>query len=136
MKTSTVSKVLAPVLATGLLLGAVGCATTSQVSEGKQAGFLGDYSLLQKSGRGEDNYVYIDKNANWAKYTKVWIKPLELWKADDPEAPLGKMPPEHQQMLLDSLHAALYEALTNDFQIVNHGGPDVLVGPSIFIFIL
>jgi hypothetical protein len=127
MKTSTVAKFLTAALAAGLLIGVVGCATTRQVSEDKQSGFLGDYSMLQKGERGAANYIYIDKNVNWEKYTKVWIKPLELWKADDPEAPLGKMSPETQQMVMLSFYAAFYEALTNNFQIVDHGGPDVLV---------
>ena len=82
--------------------------------------------LRQGTGK-EANYLYIDKGADWAKYTKFWIKPLELWKSDDPEAPLGKMSRETQQMLLDTFYDAMYEALTNNFQIVNHGGPDVLV---------
>jgi len=127
MKTSTVSKFLAPALAAGLLLGAAGCKTTRQVSEDKQSGFLVDYSMLRTGEHGEANYIYINQNVNWAKYTKVWIKPIELWKSDDPEASLGKMSPESEQMLLDSFYDAMYEALTNNFQIVNHGGPDVLV---------
>jgi hypothetical protein len=127
MKTSTVSKFLAPALAAGLLLGVVGCATTGQVSEDKQSGFLRDYSMLQMGERGAANYIYIDKSANWAGYSKVWIKPLELWKSDDPEAPLGKMSQEAQEMLMESCYNAMYEALTNNFQIVDHGGPDVLI---------
>ncbi len=83
--------------------------------------------MLQKGEKGQANYIYVDKNANWAKYTKVWIKPLELWKSDDPNSPLGKLSPETQQMLLDSFYAAFYEAVTNNFEVVDHGGPDVLV---------
>jgi len=127
MKTLNVSKILTPALAAVLLLGAAGCATTRRVSEDKQSGFLGDYSMLEKGEKGGANYIYIDQSASWAKYTKVWIKPLALWKADDPESPIGKMAPENQQMLLDSFYAAMYEALTNNFEIVDHGGPDVLV---------
>jgi hypothetical protein len=127
MKTSNISKFLTSGLAAVLLLGAAGCATTRQVSEDKQSGFLGDYSMLQKGEKGAANYVYADKSANWAKYTKVWIKPLELWKSDDPEAPLGKMSDETKQWLMESFYAAFYEALSNNFEIVDHGGPDVLV---------
>ena len=82
MKTTTTQKFLTPVLAAGLLLGVTACKTTRQVREDNQSGFLGDYSLLEKGEKGAANYGYIDKNANWAKYTKVWIKPLELWKSD------------------------------------------------------
>jgi hypothetical protein len=119
--------VLTPVLAVCLLVGFTACKTTRQVSEDKQSGFLGDYSMLEKGEKGAANYIYIDKNADWAKYTKIWIKPLELWKSDDPEAPLGKMSEETRQMLMESFYASFYEALTNNFQIVDHGGPDVLV---------
>src|ERR1700690_2377127 len=127
MTTSTVLKYLTPVLGAGLLLGAAGCATTRQVREDQRSGFLGDYSMLQQGVGREANYLYISREVDWSKYTKIWIKPIELWKSDDPEAPLGKMSPETHQMLVDTFHAALYEALTNHFQMVNHGGPDVLV---------
>ena len=127
MKTLTVSKWLTPALAAGLLLGATGCATTRHVSEDKQSGFLGDYSMLRQGVGNEANYLYIDHQADWAKYTKVWLKPLELWKSDDPEAALGKMSPQTQQLLVDMFYDAMYEALTNNFQMVDHGGPGVLV---------
>jgi hypothetical protein len=51
----------------------------------------------------------ISHDVNWAKYTMVWIKPLELWKSDDPEAALGKMSQESQQMLVDTFYAAMHE---------------------------
>lgn len=127
MKTTTTQKVLTASLAACLLLGVTACKTTRQVSEDKQSGFLGDYSMLQKGEKGQANYIYADTNANWAKYTKVWIKPLELWKADDPESPIGKMSDESKQALMDSFYASFYEALSNNFQIVDQGGPDVLI---------
>src|ERR1035438_7559918 len=127
MKPSVTVKVLAPALAACLLLGVTGCKTTRQVSEDQQSGFLGDYSMLEKGERGAANYIYIDKSANWGTYTKVWIKPLELWKSDDPEAPLGKMSDEAKEWVMESFYNAFYEALTNNFQIVDHGGPDVLI---------
>jgi len=127
MKTLTTSKCLTAGLAAVLLLGVAGCKTTRRVSEDEQSGFLGDYSMLRRGEGGEANYIYIDKAANWAKYTKVWIKPLELWKADDPESPIGKMSPDTQKMLLQTFYDAMYEGLTNNFQIVDRGGPDVLV---------
>jgi len=112
-----------------LALGLTACKTTRQVSMDKedQSGFLVDYSMLQKGTKGEANYVYFDHNANWAKYTKVWIKPVELWASDDPDSALGKLSDESKQILVDSAYAALYEALTNNFQIVDKGGPDVLI---------
>ena len=118
---------VAGVLLGALLLGLTGCKTTRQMSSETQSGFLGDYSMLQPGEKGEANFIYINQGANWSKYTKVWIQPLELWAAQDPDTRFGKMSPEGQQMLLDSFYASMYEGLTNNFQIVDHGGPDVLV---------
>ncbi len=126
MKTRT-HKILAASLAACLLVGIIGCATTRQISEDKQSGFLGDYSMLVKGEKGQANYLYVNKSANWAKYTKVWIKPLELWKADDPESPISKMSDESKKDLMDSFYASFCEALSNNFQIVDQCGPDVLV---------
>jgi xanthosine utilization system XapX-like protein len=127
MKRSTIVNVLTPALAACLLVGLVGCATTRQVKEDQQSGFLGDYSMLEKGEKGEANYIYIDTNANWSKYTKIWIKPVELWKSDDPESRINKMDEETQKMLPQEAYNALYEGLTNNFQIVDQGGPDVLI---------
>jgi hypothetical protein len=127
MKPLVTVKVVAPALAACLLFAVTGCKTTRQVSEDQQSGFLGDYSMLQRGEHGAANYIYIDKSANWAGYTKIWFKPLELWKSDDPEASLGKMSDETKEMLMETSYNAFHEALTNNFQIVDHGGPDVLI---------
>ena len=118
---------LAPALAACALAGLIGCSTTRQMKEDQQSGFLGDYSMLQKGGKGQANYIYINTNANWAKYTKIWIKPVELWKSDDPDSKLGKMDEETQKMLTQAAYDGLYEGVTNNFEVVDHGGPDVLI---------
>jgi hypothetical protein len=123
-------KLLTGTLAVGLLVGGLtACRTTHQVGESEKdfSGFLGDYSMLQKGNGAEANYIYIDKSADWANYTKVYIKPIELWKSNDPDSPLGKLSQENQQMLVNFVHTALANALESDFQIVDQPGPDVLV---------
>jgi hypothetical protein len=127
MNRSLIVNIAAPGLAVCVLLGLVGCATSSQLRGDMQSGFLSDYSMLRKVSVKQANYLYIDKNANWANYTKIWLKPVELWHAQGPESPLGKMSRESQQWLVDSMRVAMVESLTNDFQLVDHGGPDVLV---------
>jgi hypothetical protein len=127
MKTTVLVKVLTPSLAACVLLGLVGCATPTQVTQGQQSGFLRDYSLLRQGVGKEANYLYINKEADWASYTNIWLKPIELWHSADPESPLGKLSEESQQMLLNSFYAAMYEALAKDHQMVDHGGPGVLV---------
>lgn len=113
----------------GFLLGLTGCSTTKQVSETPKdfSGFLGDYSLLTKGDGNEANYLYIDKTANWAKYSKVYIKSIELWKSDDADSPLGKLSKDDQQMLVNFFHTALANSLEKNFQIVDAAAPDVLV---------
>jgi hypothetical protein len=114
-------------LAACAVAGLTGCQTTRHVNVEEQSGFLGDYTLLEKGEKGIANYIYINTNANWSKYTKIWIKPLELWQAEDPESPIGKLSDEAKQNLLDTFYASFYEALTNNFEIVTNGGPDVLI---------
>jgi hypothetical protein len=111
------------------LLGLTACKTSRQVSMDMEdkSGFLGDYSTLQRGQSGEASYVYFDRAADWAKYKKIWIKPLELWKSEDPDSPIGGLSDESKQTLVDCAYSGLYEALTNNFEIVDQGGPDVLI---------
>jgi len=119
---------LAGVVIGGLLLGLTGCATTHQVSSGVEpSGFLGDYSQLQKGVKNRAVYSYWNPSANWSKYTKVMIEPVQLWKSDDPNSPLGKLSPAKQQMLVSGLETALYDRLSKDYTMVNEPGPDVMV---------
>lgn len=123
-------KLLTSILAAGLLAGGLtACRSTHQVSQNEKdfSGFLGDYSLLQKGKSGEANYLYIDQSADWKKYTKVYIKPVELWKSDEPDSALGKLSPENQQLLVNYFHTALANSLEKNFTIVDQAGPDVLV---------
>ena len=123
-------KLLTGIIAAGLLVGGLtACRTTHQVSESPKdfSGFLGDYSMLEKGSGSEANYVYIDQNVNWAKYTKLYIKNVDLWKSNDKDSPLGKLSPETQQLLVNFFHTALAQAAEKDFQIVDQPGPDVLV---------
>lgn len=130
MKTNVlINKLLSGLALGGLLLGLTGCDTTKQVSETPKdfSGFLGDYSLLVKGDGNEANYVYIDHAADWGKYTKVYIKPVELWKSDDANSPLGKLSADDHQMLVNFVHTALATALETNFTLVDRPGPNVLV---------
>jgi hypothetical protein len=123
-------KLLAGIITAGLLLGGLtACRTTHQVGETEKdfSGFLGDYSMLTKGKGKEGNFIYIDQSANWKQYTKVYIKPVELWKSDETNSAFGKLSPEKQQMLVNFFHTALADALGKDFQIVDQAGPDTLV---------
>jgi hypothetical protein len=122
-------KLAAPLLAVSMLCGLTACKTTRQVTKDsfyEPSGFLGDYAQLMPGTNGQARLVYVKPGVQWNKYTKIWIKPIELWRSDDPEAPLGKLTPENQQALIDLLNTSLANALTN-YQFVSQGGADVLV---------
>jgi hypothetical protein len=123
------NKLIAGIVLGGLLLGLTACRTTKQVSETPKdfSGFLGDYSQLKKGDGNEANYLYIDQSADWAKYTKIYIKPVELWKSNDPDSSLGKLSKEDQQKLVSFFQTAMVTALQTNFTLVDQAGPDVLV---------
>lgn len=130
MKLNTsLNKLLSGVVLGGMMLGLTACNTTHQVSESPKdfSGFLEDYSLLTKSDGNEANYVYIDHAVNWAKYTKVYIKNVDLWKSQDADSQLGKLSSDNQQMLVNFVHTSLATALATNFTIVDAAGPGVLV---------
>lgn len=123
-------KLLAVTLVAGLMLGLTACKTNRQVTKesyNEPSGFLGDYSQMHKGTNGQAALVYFNPSADWAKYTKIWIKPIELWKAEDPDSPMGRISPENQQKLINLLNTSLDSALSTNFTMVSTGGPDVLV---------
>jgi hypothetical protein len=122
-------KPLAAVLLGALIVtAATGCKTTKQVKDVEPSGFLGDYSMLEKGVKGRAVYSYGDTNVNWAKFTKIYIKPIELWKSDDKDSSIGSLDEEGKQKLVDMLHTSLNDELTKaGYQMVDKPGPDVLV---------
>lgn len=121
-------KFLSGILAAGLLLSLTACSTTHQVrGTPDESGFLKDYSLLKPGTGDEVKLVYFAPDVNWAKFTKVYIEPVELWHSDDPDSKLGKLPKDDQQLLVDYFHTALSNALSKDYTIVDQAGPDTLV---------
>jgi Protein of unknown function (DUF3313) len=42
------------------------------------SGFLGDYSQLKPGNEGQSALVYINPNAQWSKYTKVILDPVQF----------------------------------------------------------
>jgi hypothetical protein len=122
-------KPLSGVLIGSILLGLTGCSTNRQQTKGtpEPSGFLGDYSAMQAGMADRANLYYEKSGVDWTKYTKIWIKPIELWNSGDPDSPMGKISPENQQALIDLLNTSLNNALSTSYTMVNQGGPDVLV---------
>lgn len=103
---------------------APGCQTPMRGKTAEQSGFLGDYSKLQPGQSGQAQLVYINPQANFAKYTKIMIDPISLMGSEDSK--LANLPKEDVDALLSYLDGKLREELSKDYAIVNTAGPDVM----------
>jgi len=114
--------VIAIALVTAAVI-AVACATTRQSrGTGEASGFLGDYSDLRKGEKDEPQLIFIRPDVDWARYESIYIESVTLWrneKTDD-------VPEEEQQLLTDFFFHALHQQLSEDYEIVDRPGPDVL----------
>ena len=108
------------VLATLVALSACG----SDPPAVETSGFLGDYSQLEK-GRGDQaQLVYINPEANFARYDRILLDPVVVWTGE--QAATSDASAEDLQALADSLGAALREQLQLEFELVESPGPGTL----------
>jgi hypothetical protein len=130
-------KMLTGVAAAGLAaaLLASGCSTTveSQPSAAKAlesgrpmppavTSFFGDdASKLAPGPEGGAALAYVNPNAQWSKYTKIQLMPVEFWASAD-----SKVSESDQQMLTSYFYNKLQADLSQSFTLVNQPGPDVL----------
>jgi hypothetical protein len=85
-------------------------------------GFFGtDASKLAPGPEGGAALAYINQNAQWSKYTKIQLMPVEFWAAAD-----SKVSASDQQMLTTYFYNKLTEDLGKSFTLVDQPGPDVL----------
>ncbi len=87
------------------------------------SGFFGDsYSLLQTGKQGQAAMVYVNPNAQWKRYDKILLEPVEFW--DSPDTTVS---PADQHMLTAYFYNQLKTDLEKDFTIADQGGPGVIV---------
>jgi hypothetical protein len=106
----------------GMSLALAACATTRQTRDVKPSGFLGDYSQLREGEGKEAQLIYINPEADWAKYNAVIIDSVTFWKTSEE----SKISEEDAQRLTDYLYAQLQAQLSKDYQIVEKPGPGVM----------
>ena len=130
-------KVLASVAAACMatLLFASGCSTTveskPEAAKALESGgpmppavtsfFGSDASKLAPGPEGGAALAYVNPNAQWSKYTKIQLMPVEFWAAAD-----SKVSESDQQMLTSYFYNKLQEDLSKSFTLVSQPGPDVL----------
>lgn len=83
--------------------------------------FGDDASKLQPGPEGGAALAYINPSAQWSKYTKIQLMPVEFWAASD-----TKVSESDQQMLTSYMYNKLQEDLSRNFTLVNQPGPDVM----------
>lgn len=120
-------KFLTALLIAGSALGVAGCKSTRQARSVEESGFLGDYSQLKKGKSGQAKLLYIAPDVDWGKYTKIYIAPVQLWKGDETNSPLGELSKEDQQMLVSYFYTSLHNEMQKSYTLVEKPGPDTLV---------
>ncbi len=110
-----------------LTLALAGCATDATTTTGdsvRSSGFMSDYSMLRRGGEGEAISVYWNDQADFNSYSKMMIEPVTIWA--NPDSELSEVPAEERQELANAFHAAMLEALSEDFEIVQVPGPNTI----------
>ena len=102
------------------------CATTEEVPNVRMSGFLGDYSQLHHGKSGQAEFNYRNLKADLGKYNKVVLDPVQIWTAKGDSSALSKLSSQDQQLLVNYLYVALYNALSRDYSVVDKTGPDVM----------
>jgi len=83
--------------------------------------FGNDASKLAPGPEGGAALAYVNPNAQWSKYTKIQLMPVEFWASAD-----SKVSESDQQMLTSYFYNKLQADLSQSFTLVNQPGPDVL----------
>lgn len=103
----------------------VGCFSTEQARHAdKQSGFLKDYSMLKEGEGDEALLVYKNPKADWQKYTKIMIDPVQVWAGKDSD--VKKLSKEDLKNVTALINSAIEKAFKKDFQIVTTPGADTL----------
>jgi hypothetical protein len=137
MRNGIAREVLSGIAAASLALAIVisGCATTVESKpEALKAlesggplppavtGFFGsDASKLAPGPEGGAALAYVDPNAQWSKYTKIQLVPVEFWAATN-----STVSTSDQQILTTYFYNQLTADLGGSFTLVGQPGPDVL----------
>ncbi len=103
---------------------AVGCAKTQEAGKPEPKGFISDVSMLQEDPEGKVTLVYINENADFASYDKVWLETITIYVFEGSK--LADMPVEKLNKLLAYMRVAFERELGKNNQIVDEAGPGVI----------
>lgn len=109
---------------TAVMAIGAGCAVSQKARDVKTRGFLKNYSQLEKGKEDQAHYVYINKNVNFKKYTKIYFKPIEVWKSKDSD--LNEIKKADIQALVNYFTASITRELKGEYKFVDKPGPGVM----------
>jgi hypothetical protein len=103
-----------------------GCAVTqrAKLSEQNYCPFLGNTvcsQLTPTTDKKEADLRYINPNAQWTQYNKVFIEPVTFWGSDT-----SKLSAADQRTLTNYFYQALERQLSKKLQVVTQAGPGVM----------
>lgn len=113
--------VLVSVVAVVLVVNAC-AATRERRGTPEEAGFLGDYSQLQKNEKYPAALVYVNPAAQWSRYNAIDLDSVTMWATKETSA----LSEEDKQMLTDTMYTQLYEQLDKYFVVTKSAGPTTL----------
>src|SRR4051794_30200468 len=80
-----------------------------------------DASKLCPGPVGGAALVWINPNVQWTRYSKVLLKPVQFWVADD-----SRFSPTDQQALTAYFYDALKTEIQKSFSLIDRPGPGVI----------
>ena len=106
------------------LVFTTGCVGIYRARNVETSGFLGDYSQLHKGAPDEALLVYVNPNADFAKYNAIILDPIKVYAAQE-DSSITKIEEEKLQKLINYFDAAIRKNLEDNFKFVDAPGPGV-----------
>ncbi len=113
LKADRGSKFICAVLLCALVPLIVGCAETKKGEGVRASGFLGDYSVLRKGGKGEAEFIYKNPNVNWTIYRSIQLDPVTYWRDSKRRYSQADI-----SALANAFYRLLHKKLSADYAIV------------------
>ena len=110
------------IILTIMLLGA--CATTKEGKAPEHTGFLRAPQLMTAGKPGQAQQVYFKPDVDWAKYDKVQLYPVTVWRGK--ESQFKGVKPADAQKMADYFFSLIHTALAKDYQMVTSPQPNTL----------
>ena len=101
------------------------CAATKGARDPRkaEAGFLGDYSMLEENPGPGARLRYLREGVDWKRYDKMLVDPVQFWKASDVKAGLSEA---EKQGLINYFHSTFYDRMSQDYEMVSIPQPNAV----------